>query len=60
MSANESFHPAHQRVGGVPTMHLRFVDKKGRYILQQKWLVPVGPERSREEWRDVELVKDAS
>ncbi len=44
-----------------PTMHLRFVIRGGKYILQQQWKVTRG-ENGRilytEEWRDIEVMSE--
>lgn len=40
------------------TAELRFVDKAGRYILQQKIKIKLGTMPPAWEWRDVELVKE--
>lgn len=42
------------------TMALRFVEKAGRYILQQKMRVKYGTALPKDVWRDVELFKEAS
>jgi hypothetical protein len=40
------------------TAELRFVDRAGRYILQQQVRVKFASLPTKAEWRDVELIKE--
>lgn len=43
----------------VPTMGLRFIQKRERYILQQQMVAYGGTPREDLSWFDVPLIKDA-